>query len=263
MIEPLARLGYASKAFVYCLVGVLAGMAAFHRGGRVTDTRGALTVILAQPLGNTVLFVLAAGLCGYAVWRVLDAVMDPDRHGTGAGGLTVRIGNIVRALVYGGLGVEAFRLARGLQASRGSDAQVRAWSTQVLNWPFGTAVLAVAGVIIAVYGASEIFAAIRHHDRKDLELSSLRASVRRPLLTISRFGVAARACIIVVLGIFLVRAALQHDPGEAHGLRESVLEMTSGAAGRWILAAIAAGLVAYAVDQALHARFRRIRGPLT
>jgi hypothetical protein len=29
--------------------------------------------------------------------------------------------------------------------------------------------------------------------------------------------------------------------------------------GRWILAAIAAGFIAYAIDQAVHARWRRIR----
>jgi hypothetical protein len=262
MFEPLARLGYASKAFVYCLVGVLAGMAAFHRGGRVTDTRGVLTVILAQPLGNTVLFVLAAGLCGYAGWRVLDAIMDPERHGTRAAGILVRAGNIVRALVYGGLGLEALRLARGLRGSRGSDAQIRAWTAQAMNWPFGAALVVMAGAVVAVYGASEIVAAIRHHDKADLDLSPLGAGARDPLLVISRFGVAARACIIVALGIFLVRAAIRHDPAQAHGLRESVIEMTRGASGRWVLAAISAGLVAYAIDQALHARFRRIREPL-
>src|SRR5215204_1983203 len=99
MIEPLARLGYASKAFVYATVGLLAGAAALNRGGTVTDTRGALRVILSHPFGNTVLFILAVGLCGYALWRVLDAILDPRRRGAGFKGLVTRIGHVIRALV--------------------------------------------------------------------------------------------------------------------------------------------------------------------
>ena len=59
--------------------------------------------------------------------------------------------------------------------------------------------------------------------------------------------------------VFLVRAAIQHDPSEAHGTRESTLELANAVEGRWLLAAIAAGLVAYGIDQALYARCRRIR----
>jgi hypothetical protein len=82
----------------------------------------------------------------------------------------------------------------------------------------------------------------------------------RPLVTkISRFGVGARGVIIAVLGVFLVRAAIQHDPSEAHGTRESVIEIANAVQGRWLLAAIGAGLIAYAIDQAVHARCRRIR----
>jgi hypothetical protein len=82
-----------------------------------------------------------------------------------------------------------------------------------------------------------------------------------PLNHRNTFGVAARAVIIVALGILLVRAALQHDPGEAEGVRGSMLEI-AGAGGRWALAFIALGLIGYAVDQALHARYRRIRSPM-
>ena len=37
MIEPLARLGYASKAFIYATIGLLAAAAALRRGGAVTE----------------------------------------------------------------------------------------------------------------------------------------------------------------------------------------------------------------------------------
>src|SRR5687768_7547256 len=103
MLEYVARLGYASKALIYAIVGALAILTATNRGGRITDTTGALRVVLTQPFGRSLLIVLAVGLCGYAVWRLLDAVVDPDRHGTDAKGLITRIGNAIRGAIYGAL----------------------------------------------------------------------------------------------------------------------------------------------------------------
>lgn len=257
MIERLARLGYAAKALIYVIVGLLAGAAALNRGGQITDTSGALRVILSRPLGNTLLVVLGVGLCGYAVWRLLDAFFDPDRHGTDAGGLFERIGNVVRGTIYGALGVEAFQLARGLRGSSGDD--VRTWTARIMDLPFGDWLLGIVGLIVAVYGVSQIVTAVREKIGKLLDVSPIPRGVRNFVLGVCRFGVGARAVIIVVLGVFLVRAAIQHDPSEAVGTRESILELVGAWEGPWILAAIAAGLVAYGVDQAVHARYRRIR----
>jgi hypothetical protein len=261
MIEPLARLGFASKAFVYATVGLLAAAAALNEGGKVTDTRGALREILRHPFGNTVMIVLAVGLCGYSLWRILDAFLDPDRRGTSAKGLAIRAGGLMRALIYGALGIEAFRLARGLRSSGGSDAKIKMWTATAMTWPLGEWLVALVGLITAGYGVSEIVEAIREKEDPKRDLSSLATGTRRLLNRISRFGVAARAMIIVALGLLLVRAALQHNPNEAEGVRGSILEM-AGAGGRWALGFIAVGLIAYAVDQALHARYRRIRSPI-
>lgn len=262
MLESLARLGYASKAFIYGLIGVLAAMAATAQGGRVTDTRGALRVVLSQPFGNTVLFVLAAGLCGYAAWRILDAILDPERKGTDAKGLVIRISRMLRGLIYGGVGIEAFRLARGLRASGGTDAKVRMWTARIMDLPFGEWLVALVGLIIAVYGIGQIVSAVKNKPEETLDLSTLPQGKRELLTRICRFGVGARAAIIVTVGAFLVRAALQRDPREAHGVRESVLELAGMIEGRWLLGAIAFGLIAYGIDQAVHAAYKRIRSPI-
>lgn len=260
MLETLARLGYASKALIYALVGFLAAAAALERGGRITDRSGALRVLLRQPFGNAILLVLAVGLCGYAAWRILDAIFDPDRHGTTFGGLVVRIGNVVRAAIYGMLGLEAFRLARGLRGSGGGEPEM--WAARVMELPFGDWIIGLVGVIVVVYGISEIATAIRERVGALIDATALPRAARATLLKIARFGVAARATIIVAVGVFLVRAALRHDPREAAGLREGMIGMVGVFESRLVLAAIAVGLIAYGVDQALHARCRRIRSPI-
>lgn len=260
MIEPLARLGYASKALIYVIVGGLAAAAAVNRGGRVTDTSGALRVVLSQPFGQLILLLLGVGLCGYAMWRLLDAYKDPDRRGTGFSGLVVRIGSVIRGVIYGALGLEAFRLARGLRGSSGNEAQL--WTARIMDLPFGDWLIGIAGAIIAVYGFSEFIGALKLQVGEFIDLSALPRSLRGTAIKISRFGVGARGMIICVAGVFLVRAAIAHDPSAAHGTRESMLEIANAVQGRWLLAAIAAGLIAYGIDQAIHARYRRI-APVT
>lgn len=255
MFESLARLGYASKAVVYAIVGVLAILAVTNRGGMVTDTSGALRVVLTKPLGRTLLIVVAVGLCGYAVWRLLDALFDPDRDGTTVGGLVTRIGNGVRGCVYGTLGLEAIQLLRGLRASNDG---AEFWTARILHWPAGPLLVGIAGGIVAAYGVNEIVKSARGSGDRKLDWSPISPGMRPLLQTVSRFGVGIRGGLIVTLGVFLVRAALTDQPAQAAGTRESMLRLGGIFEGRWFLALIAVGVLAYAVDQAIHARCRRI-----
>lgn len=257
MLETLARLGYASKAVIYGVVGLLAILTAVNRGGRITDTSGALRVVLRQPFGRMALIVLAIGLCGYAAWRLMDAVMDPDRDGTDAKGIIVRIGNAIRGCIYGALGIEAFRLLRGLGGSKGDEAEI--WTARILDFPLGGVAIGLVGAIVAIYGLTEVVGSLRGKEDRKVDMSAIGSNLHTPLRIISRFGIGIRGGLIVTLGIFLVRAAVNRDPNEAAGSRESMLRLGGLVDGRWFLLLIAAGVLAYAVDQALHARCRRIR----
>lgn len=258
MVEHLARLGYGSKAVIYGIIGVFAILSIAKRGGSITDTSGALRVILTQPFGRALLIVLAVGLCGYAAWRVLDAFADPDRDGTTPGGAVIRIGNVIRGIVYGALGLEAFRLLfRGRAGSNQDEAEL--WTARLLEFPLGELLVALIGVIVAIYGSREVILGIRgRHDAK-VDWSAIPSGIRNGLQNISRFGVATRGGLLATLGVFLVRAALTSNPGQAAGSRESMVRLGGVFDGRWFLALIAAGVIAYAIDQAVHAHCRRIR----
>jgi hypothetical protein len=252
VLEKLARLGYASKSVVYAIVGALAIMTAVNRGGAITDTTGALNVVLTKPFGRGLLFILAVGLLGYGAWRLLDAFTNPDRDG-----MVVRGGNAVRGAVYGALGVRAVQLLRGSGGSKGDEAEL--WTARILEWPSGTVIVAIVGGLIAAYGTSQFVKAVTaSHDEK-LDWSVIPSSVRLAIRRISQFGVATRGVFLVTLGIFLLRAALTRDPNQAAGARESMLRLGGLFEGRWFLALLAAGVLAYAVDQAVHAWCRRIR----
>jgi len=83
-IVAAAKLGYAAKAIVYATIGVVALLAAAHTGGHTTGSHGAFVAILSQPFGRVLLGMLGVGLAGYALWRLVQAVMAGGRGATSA-----------------------------------------------------------------------------------------------------------------------------------------------------------------------------------
>jgi hypothetical protein len=253
-VEGFVRLGYVAKAIVYVLIGALAlRVAAGIGGGRITDPAGALYVVLGQPMGNTLLLVLAVGLLAYAGWQIVAAIMGKRRHareGWGSRTLT-----ILRAAVYGAIGVQALRLALGLRAGHsGPQPLVRA----ALNWPFGKWLVLAAGIGAACYGILEIRDAIKGRLEPDLDAATLRRRAGEWALHVARGGIVARALVLVVLAVGVIRAAIAHRASAAGGMDTSLLILNSLPQGTLLLGATAAGLLAYGVYQFLHARFADI-----
>ncbi len=60
----------------YALVGILALVALERPEGSTTDTRGAMRSLLQQPMGYTLLTLIALGLFCYAVFRLVCGVFD-------------------------------------------------------------------------------------------------------------------------------------------------------------------------------------------
>ena len=112
-MERLARLGYATEGVVYTLIGLLAAGAALGTEGRTTGQRGALGIVAGSPFGGVLLGLITLGFLGYALWRSVQAIADPDREGTDVKALGKRGGYGVGALVYAGLAFSAVGLILG------------------------------------------------------------------------------------------------------------------------------------------------------
>src|SRR5215207_10065891 len=73
--EWLARAGLVARGVIYAIVGILAIKLAFGSGGKTTDQQGALAEIVKQPFGKVLLILMAIGLAGYAIWRLVRAAI--------------------------------------------------------------------------------------------------------------------------------------------------------------------------------------------
>lgn len=254
----VGRLGYAAKGVVYVVIGALAARAALGRGGRTTDSTGALAVIGDGPMGTATLVVIAIGLFGYMAWRLVAAVTDAEGKGDKPTSLAVRAAQAGRGVVYGALGVQAARLAKGHQDPGGDAA--RDWTNRVLDLPAGPWIVGGVGLGIIGYAVYQLYRAMSaKRVRKHLDLSRAGPTLTSLIVHFGQFGIAARAVVFAMIGLFFVRAARQHDPSEAGGMAESLRALAGGEYGVPILASVAAGLIAYGLYQLATARYRRMR----
>ncbi len=260
-VERLARLGYAAKGAVYIVVGLLAAMAAFGRGGKTTDTRGALATIVAQPFGRVLLGTVAVGLAGYAIWRFVQAGVDAEHKGSDAKGMAVRIGYAISGLIHAGLAFTAMQLVVGSESGsrRGSgDSASQDWTARLLDQPFGPWLVALLGAVIIGIGLAQLFKAYTAKFREKLKLSEMSNTEQTWATRSGRLGFAARGVVFGVIGTFLILAALQSDPSQARGLGGALRALEQQSFGSLILGVVAIGLVAYGVFMLVAARYRRI-----
>jgi len=258
-LELLARAGFLVKGVLYLVIGTLAVQAAARAGGRVTGTSGALLTVLQQPFGRTLLLIGAVGLFGYAAWRVLQGVLDPERYGRGWQGMAMRIGFVARGAMHAALGWQAVRLYRGVAQSGG--VVERSVARELLAWPLGDWLLVLAGLGLIGFAVQQIYAGFTGRLERGLAVDALRREAGEWAVRVSRFGVAARGIVFLVLGWGAVAGGWFRDASEVNSTATSLrtLGAQPGDVGRWLLGVTAAGFIAYGFYQMVHARYLRIR----
>jgi hypothetical protein len=256
-IERLARVGYAAKALLYTVVGFLALQSAFGSGGETTGSRGALATLVRQEYGALILVVIAVGLFGYAAWRIIEAILDPERRGASAKGRALRASFAARGIVHAALGVQAVRLATGTGVSRGQA--VEDWTGRLLDAPLGRWLVVGAGVAVAGYGIYQLYRAWAAKLSRQLDFAALSREAGSWLMRVCRFGIAARGVVFGVCGWYLVRAGIAHNATAAADTGEALGAIERQPFGEWALAIVAVGLIAYGAYDIVQARYRVIR----
>lgn len=256
-IETLARFGYAAKGFVYLVVGGLALQVATGTGGQTGGPKEALGEIATQPFGRILLALTGVGLIGYAVWRLVQAWSDPEHKGTDAKGILTRIGYVCSGLIYGGLAFEAARIAIGGGGSGGSSTEH--WTARLMAQPFGQFLVGGVGVVIVGVGLYQFYRAWQATFEKSLKWHEMNPTERKWATRVGRAGVSARGVVYLIMGGFLISAAIRSNPQESMGMGEALQYLGQQSYGPWLLGLVAAGLAAYGIFSALIlSRYRRI-----
>ncbi|MGE0224452.1 MAG: DUF1206 domain-containing protein [Acetobacteraceae bacterium] len=255
-LELFARFGYAARGAVNLIVGVLALLAAVGRGGEATGSKGALQSLLAQPLGEALLAVVALGLFGFAFWRALQSLLDADGMGRNAKALAVRAGQAVSAVVYVSLGIFALSLLFGWGQGSSGEQSADDWTAMLLEQPFGRWLVAAAGIAIGGVALGLGYRAWSASFAQHLAPETPGWVVR-----LGRIGYAARGVVFLMVAGFLIIAAWQADPSEARGLGGALRALQDQPFGWALFSLVALGLTAFGVFEFAVAYYRRINAP--
>ena len=259
-IVAFARFGLLAKGIVYCLIGLLAFMAAFELNGRSeseADKQGVFKFVLKQPFGKVILLLIAIGLSLYSLWRLLQALKDTERKGENLKGLASRAGFLFSGVLYGGFAVAAFKMVAGLNQDSSGDSR-ETFARALLSQPLGQWLLGLVGLGVIGSGLKQVYKGFSERYKKDTETARLKHKTEAMLVRAGKIGYVARGIVWMVIGYFFIRAALDLNPSEAGGTSQ-VFQFLEGTFGSVLLGIVAIGLVCYGGFMFMRVKYQPIK----
>jgi hypothetical protein len=252
--EWLARAGFVSRGLIYGIIGILAIKLALGAGGKTTNQQGALKTIAQQPFGEVLLILVAIGLAGYSLWRFIHVLLG---HGPEKSDTTFdRVAALGSGIVYAGLCAIAIEILLG--SGGNGSGNTHKTTAGVFGWPAGTWLVGIAGAVLIGVGLYQGYRGLSRDFLKDSKTEEMSGRVRRWIEWLGISGHLARMVVFGLVGVFLIRAAIDFNPKKAVGLDGALAKLAHASYGPLLLGVVAAGLVAFGLYSLTDARYRRI-----
>jgi hypothetical protein len=252
--EWLSRAGFVARALVYGIIGVLALKLAFGYGGKLTNQQGALHTVAQQPFGKLLLTLVAVALGGYSLWRLVRAGVGHGPEGSDTG--FERVAALASGIAYGAMCVLAVEILLG--AGGGGAGDPKKATAGVFGWPAGTWIVGIAGAVMIGVALYQGYRGITKKFLDDSKVEEMGPRVKEWIGRLGMIGHLARMAVFGLVGIFLIKAALDYNPNKAVGLDGALAKIVHRSYGPFLLGIVAAGLVAFALYSLSDARYRKI-----
>ncbi|MGW4909816.1 DUF1206 domain-containing protein [Streptomyces sp. NPDC004270] len=257
-IAAAARAGFVARGVIYALIGVLSLRIAFSGGGKQADRGGAIAEIAQKPFGTVLLWLLGIALAGMALWRLSEAAFGQAGPDGGKPGKRAMAAG--RSVFYGFVAYSVLSYAAGDKSSGSgsSDKNSQDVTAKALDWPGGQWIVGVVGAAVTAAGLWIAVRAVMRKFEKHLRMSEVSQKTRKVVSFLGVFGGTARGVVFATAGCFAIAAAVQHKPGRAKGMDDTLRTFADTPAGPWLLALIAVGLMAFGVFSWANARWRDV-----
>lgn len=254
--EWLARGGFVARGLIYGIIGILAIKLAIGAGGTTTNQQGALKTIAHQPFGQVLLILVAIGLAGYALWRLVHALLGHGPEDSDSG--FERLAAFGSGIVYAGLSAIAVDILLGSGPGSGGSSSASKTTAGVFGWPGGSWLVGIAGGVLIGIGLYQGYRGISKDFLKDSKAEQMSPRMRNWIEWIGTFGHLARMVVFGLVGVFLIKAAMDYNPNNAIGLDGALAKIAHASYGPFLLGIVAAGLIAFGIYSLSDARYRRI-----
>ena len=114
------------------------------------------------------------------------------------------------------------------------------------------------GAVFIGAGLYQGYRALSQDFLEDSKTEEMSPAVRHWHGRLGSLGYASRMVVSCLVGVFLVKAALEYDPKAAVGIDGVLAKLSHQSYGHFLLGVVAAGLIAFGVYSIMDARYRRI-----
>jgi hypothetical protein len=237
-LDAVARIGLVTYGAVHLVLAWLALQLAIGHTSKDASTAGAMRELAGQPLGTPLLWSITVGMFLLVLWRLEEAAVGHREH-TGVGRGWRRVLSAGKAVVYGAIGASALRVATGHSSSgRGP----RGWTAQVLAWPAGPAIVAVAGLAVIGFGVGLVVVGWTGKFAERMDAGGRTGANGTLYRWLGRVGYVAKGCAVGVVGGLIGYAGLTHDPDRSGGLDQALQRLLQQPGGPALTVGIGAGL---------------------
>ena len=254
-VENFSRFGIVSKGIVYCILGLLAFLAAIGSGKQNPSKEGAFHLILEQPFGKILLVIVALGLLGYVVWRFIQAIKDTEEKGDDAKGILKRIGFALSGVIYGVIAYAAADLALGNSSNSGGNKKQLV--QRLLDMSFGEVILGIIGLIIIGQAINQIYIAYTGNYKKKIHQENMNAKERVVFEKVGIIGYVSRGIVLGIIGYFVLRAAMASNSSGVKDT-EGAFGFINNSFGPIVFGIVSLGLIAYGIFMFFMAKYREI-----
>ncbi|UZK65750.1 DUF1206 domain-containing protein [Sphingomonas sp. M1-B02] len=191
------------------------------------------------------------------MWRLAEAVTNPERLDNDAKGLTKRGGMAFSGVAHVLLAWSAVQLALHPRSGGGAspnDAAARDWTGWLLEQPLGW-------LLVGLVAACFLFGTVQQARKayKGDFIDDLAGNLPSHVCTMGRIGYGARGVVFAILAGFFAVAAWQTKASEAGAMSDALEALQDQPGGKWLLIAVGIGLALFGAYSFVEARYRRIR----
>lgn len=249
--EIAARSGFAVSGLLHVLIGVIAARLAFGSSGEA-DVSGAIAELAAQPFGPLLLWVCFAACAALALWQLSNAIFGHRNQSHPK--LSKRLSEAGQAAVFAFVAVTIMSFVVGqARSSRQSSSDLTA---TLMQSPWGVAFLIAAGAGVMITGIVFAVRGFTRSFKKDLVLSP-HEGPRKFQVAVGTVGYVAKGFALLLVGLLVVIATVTARPEQSTGLDGSLKALKEQPYGPYLLAAVAAGLIAYGLFLMVKAKTMR------
>lgn len=254
-LKQYILVGYAAKGILYFLIGSFAIQAAMVSGRQASGTYLILTFVTQQPLGKLLVCLLAVALTGYVWRRLLQVILLPGHSNLWSiKCIFQRLGYLMSGLSYGGVTYSALNIVFELGEY---DDTIEDLVNQLFEQPIGEWIILLGGIAVATIGLFYILGAYNGSYISEFQSDNLHHQVEKWTIRIGKLGVAARGVAFILIGIFLIQAAILGNSELAGGLQNALRVLPTKPMGWLWLSLIGMGLICYGVYMLVAAIYRR------